>query len=246
MNIAPRKKWGQNFLIDPNIIHKIISIIEPYKKHQILEIGPGKGALTKPLSMICKKITAIEIDPLLCDYLNNLKLKNVDIHNEDILKFDCNKLPKNYVIIGNLPYNISTPILFKFINDNNWRKLIIMIQKEVAERIISSENNKKYGRISVMMQSFFNINLEFNIPKTVFSPRPEITSSLLTITPKKNISTNYDNLKLLVQNAFKHRRKKLRHNLNTILNDEIIFPIKDKRAEQLSVQEYQILAKHVK
>ena len=108
MNIPPRKKWGQNFLIDSNIIHKIISIVEPYKKHQILEIGPGKGALTKPLSMICDKITAIEIDPLLCDYLNKLKLKNVEIYNEDILKFDCNKLSKNYVIIGNLPYNIST------------------------------------------------------------------------------------------------------------------------------------------
>jgi len=196
--------------------------------------------------MICDKITAIEIDPLLCDYLNKLKLKNVEIYNEDILKFDCNKLSKNYVIIGNLPYNISTPILFKFMNDNDWKKLIIMIQKEVAERIVSSENNKKYGRISVMMQSFFKINLEFNIPNTVFRPQPEITSSLLTITPKKNIDTNYNNLKLLVQNAFKHRRKKLRHNLKTILTDDVIFPIKDKRAEQLSVQEYQMLSKHVK
>ena len=182
MKIPPRKKWGQNFLIDPNIARKIIAVLNPDKNHHILEIGPGKGALTKELNGLGNKITAVEIDPMLCEYLKELKMKNVTIYNHDILDFNCQIIKQKYVVIGNLPYNISTPILFKFMREINWEKLVFMLQKEVAERIVSKENNKKYGRTSIMMQSFFNIQLEFNIPNTVFRPMPEITSSLLSIT----------------------------------------------------------------
>ena len=246
MNIPIRKKWGQNFLIDPNIIRKIISVLAPEKNQHILEIGPGKGALTQPLSKICYKISAIEIDPMLCNYLETKKLKNVTIYNEDILKFNTEGMSKNYAIIGNLPYNISTPILFKFMQQKGWKKLVIMLQKEVAERIVSSENNKKYGRTSIMMQTFFKIKLEFNIPKTVFKPQPKITSSLLSIAPKKNVEIEYSKLKRLVESAFKHRRKKLIHNLKLIVNSKGLEMIKDQRAEQLSVQDYQQLIKYVK
>ena len=117
MKIPIRKKWGQNFLIDPNIIRKIISVLSPGGKQHILEIGPGKGALTVPLSKIVNQITAVEIDPMLCDYLETKKLKNVTIYNEDILKFNTENLSKNYAIIGNLTYNISTHILFKFMKE---------------------------------------------------------------------------------------------------------------------------------
>ena len=245
MNIPIRKKWGQNFLIDPNIIRKIISVLNPKEKQTILEIGPGKGALTKILSMMHLNIDAVEIDPMLCDYLKKQKFDNVKIYNEDILKFDCSVIPENYMIIGNLPYNISTPILFKFMENKGWNKMIVMLQKEVAERIVSSHGNKKYGRISIMMQSFFDINLEFNIPKTVFNPQPKITSSLLLIKPKKEINIEYKKLKLVVENAFKHRRKKLAHNLKNILEENIYNEIKDKRAEQLSVVDYQKLSHYI-
>ena len=145
MKIPARKKWGQNFLIDPNIINKIISVLKLDNKNHILEIGPGKGALTKQLSNLEKQITAVEIDPMLCKYLKELNLKNVTIVNESILDFNCSALSNEYVVIGNLPYNISTPILFKFMAETKWSQLVVMLQKEVAERIISNENNKKYG-----------------------------------------------------------------------------------------------------
>jgi len=245
LKIPIRKKWGQNFLIDPNIIRKIISVLKPDKKQTILEIGPGKGALTKILSTMDLNLHAVEIDPMLCDYLRDEKLNNVKIYNEDILKFDCSEMPKNYMIIGNLPYNISTPILFKFMEELQWNKMVVMLQREVAERIVSNHGNKKYGRISIMMQSFFEVSLEFNIPKTVFNPQPKITSSLLLIKPKKNINTEYKKLKLVVENAFKHRRKKLAHNLKNIIEENQYNEIKDKRAEQLSVADYQKLSHYI-
>ena len=117
-----------------------------------------------------------------------------------------------------------------------------MLQKEVAERIISKENNKKYGRISIMMQSFFDVDLKFNVSNTVFRPVPEIKSSLLSITPKKNINLNYNNLKIVVENAFKYRRKKLINNLKHIIQDAKLNEIKDNRAEQLTVMKYQELS----
>ncbi len=245
MKIPIRKKWGQNFLIDPNIIRKIISVLNPEKNQNILEIGPGKGALTTKLVEMDLNISAIEIDPMLCEYLKDKKLNNVKIYNADILKFDVSMMPQDYMVIGNLPYNISTPILFKFMRELKWSKMVVMLQREVAERIISNHGNKKYGKISIMMQSFFNINLEFNIPKTVFNPQPKITSSLLLIKPKKTVNVEYKKLKIIVENAFKHRRKKLAHNLKNIIEKTQYNEIKDKRAEQLSVADYQKLSHYI-
>ena len=242
MKIPARKKWGQNFLIDPNIINKIIAVLNLNANNHILEIGPGKGALTKQLSKIGHQITAIEIDPMLCTYLKDLKLKNVNIINKNILDFDCGTIENDYVIIGNLPYNISTPILFKFMAEKRWNQLVVMLQKEVAERIVSKENNKKYGRTSIMMQSFFNIELSFNIPNTVFRPMPEIKSSLLSITPKNHNQIDYNNLKNVVQNAFKHRRKKLTHNLKNIIEPDKLKEVENQRAEQLTITQYQELS----
>ncbi len=242
MKIPARKKWGQNFLIDHNIIKKIISTLNYNKSHHILEIGPGKGALTNHLTKLGNQISAVEIDPMLCQYLNDLKLNNLTLYNEDILSFDCSNISEEYVIIGNLPYNISTPILFKFMAEKRWNQLVVMLQKEVAERIVSKENNKKYGRTSIMMQSFFNIELSFNIPNTVFRPMPEIKSSLLSITPKNNNQVDYNNLKIVVQNAFKHRRKKLTHNLKNIIEPDKLKEVKNQRAEQLTITQYQELS----
>ena len=245
MNIPIRKKWGQNFLIDPNIINKILRVLNPKENSYILEIGPGRGALTVPLAKLNVNICAVEIDPMLCDYLNKKELLNVKIINSDILKYDTSKFPNDYLIIGNLPYNVSSPIIFKFMQNTGWSKMVIMLQKEVAERIIADKNSKKYGRISIMMQSFFKINLEFHVPKTVFNPQPKIKSSIISIEPKTKINLNYSNMKIVVQNAFKHRRKKLSHNLKNIIKEEYLKEIKDNRAEDLSVKDYQMLSKNL-
>ena len=246
MNIPIRKKWGQNFIIDSNIISKIIRTLNPGKEQAVLEVGPGRGALTKKLSLMDLSIKAIEIDPMLGKYLDKLNLKDVQIINEDILKFDASIMPDKFLVIGNLPYNISTPILFKFMQTKRWVKMVVMLQKEVAERIVAKSNNKKYGRISIMMQSFFDLKLEFNIPNTVFNPQPKVTSSVLSIIPKENLNINYENLSLLVESAFKHRRKKLTHNLKNILEIESLIEIKDKRAEQLTVEDFQKLSLYIK
>ena len=129
--------------------------------------------------------------------------------------------------------------------DMNWRQLVVMIQKEVAERIVSKENNKKYGRLSIMMQTFFDVEIKFHIPNSVFRPVPEVQSSLLSILPKQNVSTNYENLKIVVENAFKHRRKKLKNNLKNIIKDEKLKLIENKRAEQLNVEDFQELSKYI-
>ena len=179
-NIPIRKKWGQNFLVDRNIIRKIIKLINPKSNDIVIEIGPGKGALTTYLSKKVKLIHAIEIDPLLFRFLKDEKIYNVKLINEDILKWK--PLRSDYSkVIGNIPYNISSQIIFKFIKLDFWDKMILMIQKELAERIVSKHGNKTYGRISVMVQTFCNIHLEFNISKNVFIPKPKIDSTILSL-----------------------------------------------------------------
>ena len=149
-----RKKWGQNFLRDPNTITKIIGLLEPDKKDTILEIGPGDGVLTDRLSKTAGYIHTVEIDPLLIKYLNDKQYQNVTIHKGDILDWDISILPEGVKIIGNLPYYISSPILFRFLGILKWERMVLMFQKELAERIISKEGSKSYGRISVISQVF--------------------------------------------------------------------------------------------
>ena len=163
-----RKKWGQNFLQDPNTITKIIGSLEPEKSDIILEIGPGNGALTDMLSKKTDHIHAVEIDPLLIKLLKEKEYSNVTIHEGDILKWDCSHLPEKVKIIGNLPYYISSPILFRFLTMKNWERMILMFQKELAERIVSKEGSKSYGRISVMCQTFCNVKIEFTVSRNVF------------------------------------------------------------------------------
>ena len=147
-----RKKWGQNFLRDPNTISKIINCLQPYTSDNILEIGPGDGALTNQLSKQIDHIHVVEIDPLLVTQLEKNKYPNVTIHQGDILEWDLNQLKGEVKIIGNLPYYISTPILFKMLAWQNWERMVLMFQKELAQRIVSKHGNKSYGRISIMCQ----------------------------------------------------------------------------------------------
>ena len=152
--ISPKKKWGQNFLIDPNISKKIVRTLNNKSNETILEIGPGKGALTGLIN--AKKIIAVEIDKDLCKVLSEQKIPNLNIINENFLKINLENV-KFDRIVGNLPYNISSQVIFKILNCNEWTKAVFMVQKELADRIASKEGNKQYGRISVMIQSMCEV-----------------------------------------------------------------------------------------
>ena len=158
-----KKKWGQNFLIDPNVINKITSSINIKSTDNVLEIGPGKGAITIPLANKVKNMTAIEIDSNLCDILNKKNIPNLEIVNDDVLKIDLSQINSN-IIVGNLPYYITTPILFKIFKSKlNWEKIFFLMQKEVAERIVGIPRTKAYGRLTIMSQIFSNAKILFNI-----------------------------------------------------------------------------------
>lgn len=236
-NIPIRKSWGQNFLIDNNTINKIIHSINPNEKDHIIEIGPGRGALTNGLAHLVKYLTAIEIDPLLTYQLEKCQYKNTKIINEDILKWIPENINTKYKIVGNLPYNISSPIIFKFLELQCWNKMIIMVQKELADRIISKPNSKDYSRISVMSQTFCDVKRVFNISKNVFHPKPEIESSLI-IFEKRDIDVNFEKFSHLIKIAFKQRRKKIKNNLINLSSISNISKFSDKRAENISITEF--------
>ena len=244
-NLPIRKSWGQNFLTDSNTIDKIIDIISPKKNETILEIGPGYGALTNKIIPKCKKIYAVEIDPLLCNKLKEKKYSNLILFNQDILKWTNDfKKQDNIKIIGNLPYYISSPIIFKFLKYNFWEEMIIMLQKEVAERIISENNHKSFSRISVMCQTFCEIDLKMQISKNVFHPKPKVDSAIITL--KRN-DTNIDieSFSLFVKQAFSKRRKTIKNNFKNFCNVELLNEYGSKRAQELTIQEFKKLYRKI-
>jgi len=166
LNIPIRKSWGQNFIIDDNTINKIIKIINPKKNEHIIEIGPGRGAITLPLLEQVKHITAIEIDPMLVEFLKNKNKNNLTIENQDFMdwipSFECERR-----VFGNLPYYISSPIIFKLIKDGRFNEIIIMLQKEVGLRMLANEDSKDYSRMSVMAQTFCDVKYETDISKNI-------------------------------------------------------------------------------
>jgi len=233
-----RKKWGQNFLRDPNTISKIINCLQPFASDKIVEIGPGDGALTDHLSKQAGEIHVVEIDPLLVTNLNNKRYPNVTIHEGDILDLDLNQFKNEAKIIGNLPYYISSPILFKLLAWKNWERMVLMFQKELAQRIVSRNGNKSYGRISVICQVYCYVKIEFIVSKNVFQPKPKIDSAVLTFFPKDGELPNFSAFSNLVKQAFSKRRKKLKNNLPNTYKLERIEEWADKRPEEISPDEF--------
>ena len=223
--IRAKKSLGQNFLIDKNIIEKIINTVS-IKDNEILEVGPGTGNLTREiLRNNPSKMYLVEKDTFLAESLKEIIDKRVKIFNEDILKFNENLLSKKKIIVfGNLPYNISTEILSTWITklkDDYWfSDLILMFQKEVADRIIAKFNTSTYGRLSILANWRLNINKICDISPKSFSPRPKIQSSLIHFTPKKDFAAIKDpiNLEKITRIFFSHRRKMLKKPFNQIFN----------------------------
>ena len=227
--IKAKKSLGQNFLIDQNIIDKIINTIE-IKDKSILEIGPGTGNLTKNiLKKKPKKLIVVEKDDNLAEILIKNFNSNVEIIKNDILKLDESNLDESILtVFGNLPYNISTEILCKWIlnikNKNFWfDNLVLMFQKEVADRIIAKFNTKNYGRLSILSNWKLEIEKICDVRPSSFFPRPKIDSSVLLLKPKLDFFplTNPKNLEKLTRIFFMHRRKMLKKSYNLLFNGNL-------------------------
>jgi 16S rRNA (adenine1518-N6/adenine1519-N6)-dimethyltransferase len=227
--IKAKKSLGQNFLIDQNIIDKIINTVEIDNK-SILEVGPGTGNLTKAiLKKNPKKLIVIEKDNNLAELLKKDFDNNIKIINDDILKINENKLDADVLtVFGNLPYNISTEILCNWIvnikNKNFWfDNLVLMFQKEVAERIIAKFNTKNYGRLSILSNWKLEIEKICDVQPSSFLPKPKIDSSVLLLKPKLDFFplSNPKNLEKLTRTFFMHRRKMLKKSYNLLFKGNL-------------------------
>ncbi len=250
MGQKAKKRFGQNFLRDQFIIQKIINCIRLRKNDYVVEIGPGDAALTLPMIELIGEVNAIEIDTDLCKVLEKKcePYGKLNLINDDVLNFDFSKNKNNACkarIVGNLPYNISTPILFhllsyrKYIKDMNF-----MLQKEVVERLAAEPNTKNYGRLSVMLQTYCEINYLFDIDASAFEPIPKVTSSFVNIKPTDEKSKNIKDpecFSSLVLACFSHRRKTLANNLKSILSERKILAMginPKARAETLEIKDF--------
>jgi 16S rRNA (adenine1518-N6/adenine1519-N6)-dimethyltransferase len=236
----PRKRFGQNFLVDQQIINQIVSTISPKKNDHIIEIGPGKGALTFPLIDYLKNIHVIEIDRDLIALLQKKNNIKITIHESDALVFNFDQFKQKVRIVGNLPYNISSPLLFHLLNyRDNIIDMTFMLQKEVVDRIVAPPGSKVYGRISVIMQTFFDTELMFVVPKESFDPQPKIESAILYLKTKKQpLVQNSKPLEEIVKIAFSQRRKTLKNCLKSVLNQSQTDIDLSQRAEMLSVENF--------
>jgi 16S rRNA (adenine1518-N6/adenine1519-N6)-dimethyltransferase len=237
---TPRKRFGQNFLIDDQVINQIISTIAPKSDDSIVEIGPGKGALTFPLAEYLNNLNVIEIDRDLISILSSQNNKKITIFNADALEFDFNHFSKKIRIVGNLPYNISSPLLFHLLNyRENIIDMTFMLQKEVVERIVAPPGTKTYGRLSVVIQAFFDTELMFIVPKESFNPQPKIESAILYLkTKSRPLVQDLKPLEEIVKLAFSQRRKTLKNCLKSVLDQSQTDIDLSQRAEMLSLDNF--------
>jgi 16S rRNA (adenine1518-N6/adenine1519-N6)-dimethyltransferase len=235
-----RKRFGQNFLVDNRIIERIIATIAPKRDDNLLEIGPGQGAITLPLLDCVEQLNVIEIDRNLISILESLQRPNLIIHQGDVLKFDLNTLPIPIRVVGNLPYNISSPVLFHLLeNLDKIKDMTFMLQKEVVERMVANNGSKIYGRLSVMMQAFFDVQMIFIVPPESFNPAPRVESAIVHLKPLRQPKTkDIRVLEKVVKLAFSQRRKTLRNCLKSILTQVQTDIDLSKRAEMLTIDDF--------
>ena len=235
----PKKSLGQNSLIDKNIVRKIINSVD-LAQRDVLEIGPGRGALTEEIIKNPKSLITIEKDYDLSEYLKNkfIKHKKFKIINNDILKINVEDiLTKNTVVIGNLPYNISSQIFTKFIKFNNWppkfSDLILMFQKELGEKIIGKFSTPNYSRISILTNLRFLVLKKFLVSCNSFKPKPKINSMVIHFKPKKMLFNikNISNLEKVTQILFSNKRKMINKNIKKILKKNQIYDVKNLNIE---------------
>ncbi|WP_273151356.1 16S rRNA (adenine(1518)-N(6)/adenine(1519)-N(6))-dimethyltransferase RsmA [Methylophaga thiooxydans] len=249
-----RKRFGQNFLHDEGIIEAIVEAISPAKGQHLVEIGPGRGALTKPLLSRCDWLDVIELDrdliPLLRKQLNDEQLS---IHEADALRFDYRSLQKDgesLRVIGNLPYNITTPLLFHLLGQGDCiEDMCFMLQREVVERICAQPGNKQYGRLSIMMQHQCQAELLFTVPPEAFEPAPKVESAIIYLQPLKQRvggEVDLDVMGKLVTTAFSQRRKTIANTLKNMITTEVFEQVgidPTQRPETVSVASFVALTR---
>lgn len=257
MTHQARKRFGQNFLQDTRIIDDILAHAHPQAAEHWVEIGPGLGALTQPLLNRGVQLDVIELDRDLVAHLQRQFSGHprLTIHSADALKFDVGTLTKpgqKLRVIGNLPYNISTPLMFHLLETTrNIEDMHFMLQKEVVARICADPGNKQYGRLSVMMQYFCDTEYLFDVPPESFDPAPKVMSAIVRLVPHQQAPVHLEDFNVfshLVTQAFSQRRKTIRNALKTLLDDSQISAMDvdaNLRAESVTLQEFARLSNHV-
>ena len=249
MDVKPKKHLGQHFLIDEKISEQISNAISKSKKINLLEIGPGTGALTKFLLHENIDLISYELDVESISYLKNT-FPTLIVYNEDILKTDWTKIFKGtYSVTGNFPYNISSQILFKiYENRTIIDEMVGMFQKEVAERVCSGPGTKKYGILSVLIQAYYDVEYLFTVNEEVFNPPPKVKSGVIKITRNNIIKLDCDEKLFfrVVKAIFNQRRKMARNSLKSLLGDKKIDHILlTKRPEELSIENFTEITKMI-
>ena len=244
---APKKSFGQNFLVNDVVCQRIVGqFLELNKEKNVLEVGPGKGALTKYL-LREKKINfrAVEADWSMADHLESFYAMGDKLIQKDFLKLNFNEVfdGESFSVIGNFPYNISSQILFKVEKHKEMVPTVVgMFQKELAERIVSKEGTKKYGVISVLLQTAYEPKLLFNVGPESFYPAPKVTSTIISLERKKDFTLpcNRSTFRSVVKLSFNQRRKMIRNSIKSLVKDNIILDSEymTRRPEQMSLQDY--------
>jgi 16S rRNA (adenine1518-N6/adenine1519-N6)-dimethyltransferase len=254
---VPRKRFGQHFLLDPGVIQQIMAALSPQMGEHLVEIGPGQGALTVPVLKQVKRLEAIELDRDLSPELERRtrSLGQLDMHWADALAFDFASLKTDgrpLRIFGNLPYNISTPLIFHLLKVANLiADMLFMLQKEVAERLAAPCHTAHYGRLSVMVQYHCKVEGLFSVPPQAFYPQPQVQSSVVRLLPYPHLPHRAHDEVLfseLVKHAFGQRRKTLRNSLKNWVSDAVWEKISvpsDQRAENLTPRDFVEMANAV-
>ena len=247
-----RKRFSQNFLADEEAIAAIVAEIAPQAGDLMVEIGPGLGALTRALSKIVRPLHVIEIDrDLVARLRNEYPQGALCIHEGDALEFDFSSLGSNVRIVGNLPYHISTPLLFAFAaHTKNLRDAHVMLQEEVVERIVAPAGASEYGRLSVMLQYHFHTEKILRVPASSFRPAPKVESAVIRMTPRRDRSFSAGDERMLsetVAKAFSQRRKTLRNTLGGYLTKEDFAALDidpQARAQTLTTEDFVKIANY--
>jgi len=245
---VPRKRFGQHFLVDRRIVESIVACIDPRPGDRLVEIGPGLGALTLPLLQRVPRLTAIEIDRDLAARWRALSPGSVELIEADALDFDFRELGDDLRLVGNLPYNISTPLLFHLMDAaDQVRDQHFMLQKEVIDRMVAAPGGRDFGRLSVMLQWRYRMERLLDVPPAAFDPPPRVDSAVVRMVPKATQDlprVDRGQLSALVACAFSQRRKLLRHTLGPWLERQGYDGAFDlqRRAEEVGTEEYVALA----
>jgi len=237
----PKKQWGQNFLRNRGAVGRIVEAVEPQPDELIVEIGPGEGVLTERLVEFPNELMAIEIDPELAEKLRSRFGDRVNVINDDATETPLP--PRPYRAVGNLPYNVGTPILRRVIASTNWRRAVFMLQKEVADRLVAKPRDEAYGYLTLYTQLFARARILMTLEPGSFYPRPKVRSAVVVLDPDRKPFAS-EKLIELISAAFRMRRKKLVNNLTNMPREELLAAMEragidaNARAEELSLEEF--------